>query len=234
MTFTYDGYGNQTGHTGTVTTPLGYDGQYTSSDTGRIYLRARACDPATAQFLSVDPLEAITGEPFIYALDNPVNYSNPSGLIFDIPGTPSWEEVGEGVVGWGDAITFGATKWVRERIGDENVNVCSGAYQGGGYAGLATGVLISGEGEAEIGADGARIAEGAAEHIFRDAAGHLAEDTPEHRALIESVVKSENYVRTGGGGEALYRETLPNGTQVWAKVFEGAITNGGVNSVPLP
>jgi hypothetical protein len=33
-TFTYDAYGNQTGHTGTAATPLGYDGQYTSSDTG--------------------------------------------------------------------------------------------------------------------------------------------------------------------------------------------------------
>jgi hypothetical protein len=68
------------------------------------------------------------------------------------------------------------------------------AYQTGGDAGLATAVLIPGDGEAEIGADGARIAEGAAEHIFRNAAGHLAEDTPENRALIGSVVKSENYV----------------------------------------
>ena len=41
---------------GTATTPLGYDAQYTNSDTGLIYLRARVYDPATAQFLSVDPL----------------------------------------------------------------------------------------------------------------------------------------------------------------------------------
>jgi hypothetical protein len=138
-----------------------------------------------------------------------VNYSDPTGLIFGIPGTPSWEEVGEGVAGWGDTLTLGATKWAREQLGDENVNTCSGAYKAGGYAGLATAVLIPGEGAAEIDADGARIAEGAAEHIFRDAAGHFAEDTPENRALIESVVKSDNYVRAGGDGEALYRESLP-------------------------
>jgi RHS repeat-associated protein len=54
--YTYDAYGNTTGHTGTATTPLGYDGQYTSSDTGLIYLRARVYDPATTQFLSRDPL----------------------------------------------------------------------------------------------------------------------------------------------------------------------------------
>jgi hypothetical protein len=42
--------------------------------------------------------------------------------------------------------------------------------------------------------EGIRIAEGTADHIFRDAAGHLAEDTPENRAVIEGVVKPGNYV----------------------------------------
>jgi RHS repeat-associated protein len=41
---------------GTATTPLGWDGQYTSSDTGFVYLRNRVYDPATAQILTVDPL----------------------------------------------------------------------------------------------------------------------------------------------------------------------------------
>jgi RHS repeat-associated protein len=232
--YTYGPYGETTGHTGTATTPLGYDAQYTSTDTGLIYMRARVYDPSTGQFLTRDPLAAISGEPYSYAGDNPVNESDPTGLIFGIPGTPSWEEVGEGIAGWGDTITFGATKWVREQIGDENVNTCSGAYQAGGYGGLVTAVLIPGDGEAEIGAEGARIDESAAEHIFRDAEGHLAEDTPENRALIESVVKPENYVRTGGEGDVLYRETLSNGTQAWAKVFNGAITNGGLNQVPFP
>jgi RHS repeat-associated protein len=79
-TFTYDAYGNQTGHTGTATTPLGWDGQYTSSDTGLIYLRARVYDPATAQFLSVDPAVGVTRAPYSYAQDNPLNYEDPSGL----------------------------------------------------------------------------------------------------------------------------------------------------------
>ncbi|MFI4990776.1 MAG: RHS repeat-associated core domain-containing protein, partial [Solirubrobacterales bacterium] len=153
--YTYDAYGNTTGHTGTATTPLGYDGQYTSTDTGLIYLRARVYDPATAQFLSSDPLKAITGEPYAYAGDNPLNASDPTGLIFGISGTPSWEELGEGVAGWGDTLTFGATNWVREELGINNVDTCSGAYQAGGYAGLATAVLVPGEGEVELGAEAA-------------------------------------------------------------------------------
>ncbi len=129
---------------GTTTTPLGYDGQYTSTDTGLIYLRARVYDPATAQFLTVDPLEAFTSEPYSYADDNPLNVSDPTGLI-------SFEEIGEGIAGWGDTFTFGATNWVREELGINNVSTCAGAYQAGGYAGLATAALIPVEGEADLG-----------------------------------------------------------------------------------
>jgi RHS repeat-associated protein len=66
-TFTYGPYGALTGSAGTATTPLGYDAQYISSDTGLIYLRARVYDPATAQFLTVDPFVAVTGQSYVYA-----------------------------------------------------------------------------------------------------------------------------------------------------------------------
>lgn len=42
---TYSAYRTPTCE-GTATTPLGYDAQYTSTDTGLIYLRARVYDPA--------------------------------------------------------------------------------------------------------------------------------------------------------------------------------------------
>ncbi len=84
---TYSAYGTPTCE-GTATTPLGYDDQYTSADTGLIYLRARAYDPATAQFLSVDPAVSVTRAPYNYAGDNPLNYRDRSGL--------GWEEVLEG------------------------------------------------------------------------------------------------------------------------------------------
>ncbi len=92
-TVTYDAYGNTTGTTGTSTTPLGYDGQYTSTDTGLIYLRARAYDPATGQFMSADPIAGLTLAPYNYVNDNPLNYNDPTGLIFGIPGTPSTSQI---------------------------------------------------------------------------------------------------------------------------------------------
>jgi RHS repeat-associated protein len=78
--YSFSAYGVTSGHGGTASTPLGYDGQYTSGDTGLIYLRARVYDPATAQFLSVDPIAAITRAPYTYARDNSLNRGDASGL----------------------------------------------------------------------------------------------------------------------------------------------------------
>jgi RHS repeat-associated protein len=65
---------------GTAKTPLGYDGQYTNADTGLQYLRARSYDPATGQFMSVDPAVESTGMPYGFAADDPLNASDPLGL----------------------------------------------------------------------------------------------------------------------------------------------------------
>jgi RHS repeat-associated protein len=78
--YTFTPFGAVEGHTGTATSSLLYDGQYTSSDTGLIYMRARVYDPATAQFMSVDPLMARTGEAYGYSGDDPVNEEDPTGL----------------------------------------------------------------------------------------------------------------------------------------------------------
>ncbi len=130
---TFDAYGNKTGSTGSSTTPLGYDGQYTSSDTGLIYLRARVYDPATAQFLTVDPLAPITEEPYTYGADDPINSADPSGLIFGIPGTPSWSDVGTRVVGFFDGFTkpvFGGTAALRFWLGlNGGLETCSMEYK---------------------------------------------------------------------------------------------------------
>lgn len=147
-TYSYDAYGNTAGHTGAATTPLGFDSQYTSSDTGLIYLRARTYDPATSQFLSGDPVTGLTRSPYNYVYDNPANLGDPSGLgLFD--------EIGEGVAGFGDTITFGGTKLIREGLGNDNVNTCSTGYNAGGITAIAVSFALPGDGEAELAANGA-------------------------------------------------------------------------------
>ena len=58
-----------------------YDGQYLDTVSGLYYLRARWYDPATGHFTSVDALVAITGQSYSYAGGNPVNGSDPLGLL---------------------------------------------------------------------------------------------------------------------------------------------------------
>ena len=116
----YSAYGTPTCE-GSATAPLGYDGQYTSSDTGLIYMRARVYEPATAQFLSVDPLVKLTGAPYNYAGDNPINEGDPTGLL-------GWSEIGQAVaVGLVCVATDGGC--VVAGLADLDANVVSNDYE---------------------------------------------------------------------------------------------------------
>jgi RHS repeat-associated protein len=78
-TTSYDAWGNPETSGGlTASTPFGYAGGYTDQ-TGLIYLLNRYYDPATGQFLSVDPAVAQTLQPYAYANDNPVSQADPNG-----------------------------------------------------------------------------------------------------------------------------------------------------------
>jgi RHS repeat-associated protein len=75
--------------TGTQGTQLGFAGQYRMhSQNQLIYLRARTYDPVTAQFLSPDPLAAVSGETYAYAAADPVNARDVMGLIAEGCGCP--------------------------------------------------------------------------------------------------------------------------------------------------
>ncbi len=79
-TYRYGPNGALWKQTGTGT-QMGFAGQFRMSTQKQlIYLRARTYDPATAQFLSVDPMVASTGEPYSYAGNDPVNRADPTGL----------------------------------------------------------------------------------------------------------------------------------------------------------
>lgn len=130
----YSAYGTPTCE-GATTTPLGYDAQYTSTDTGLIYLRNRVYDPATAQFLSVDPAEAISRAPYNYADDNPLNYGDSVGLL--------WTPLAGGA--GGADVACGATF----EIPGVDVGTCGAAAVATGVAavGAAIGVVTASEGE---------------------------------------------------------------------------------------
>ena len=69
-------------------------------------------------------------------------------------------------------------------------------------------------------------------HIFRNKIGHL-KDTPNNRALLEKVGSNQKLrLGTDRYGSSWHAQINPNGSQIWVKVRNGQIVNGGVNKIP--
>ncbi len=79
--YSYDAFGNLL--SGSATPDVGYHGAWHDA-TGLIDMRARAYDPVTGRFTSVDPVEPTpeayeTFHPYAFANQNPLVYSDPTG-----------------------------------------------------------------------------------------------------------------------------------------------------------
>jgi RHS repeat-associated protein len=141
-TATYDAYGNPLATTG-ETSRLGFAGEYTDPATGLVYLRARWYDPTTAQFLSRDPLEALTQSAYGYAGNDPINYTDPTGLapwdgVVDWVDDISGQDVANFAGGVLNTITLGNGDTVAGWFGVEcNYDKTSGWYFAGEVAAVA-------------------------------------------------------------------------------------------------
>jgi RHS repeat-associated protein len=126
-TFSYSAFGAPSGSSGTQKTSLGYAGQYTAPQSGLQYLRARVYDPVTGQFLSRDPLESLTLQPYAYTAGNPVNLTDPNGqeAIPSTVGRPagaclaSSETPGIDVVVCGGAVVYIGVSLIHSLFGGD-------------------------------------------------------------------------------------------------------------------
>jgi RHS repeat-associated protein len=78
-------------HDGTIDSPFTYTGREYSSATGLFHYRARDYMPGIGRFMSRDPYPYSPGNPasiqrYNYVQNSPVNYTDPFGLQFDLPG----------------------------------------------------------------------------------------------------------------------------------------------------
>jgi RHS repeat-associated protein len=81
--YSYDAFGNLVESPATPVTSYLYRGQYRGPD-GLDYLKVRHLDPTDGRFLSRDPFNGVPSDPgtlvdYVYAGNNPVNASDPSG-----------------------------------------------------------------------------------------------------------------------------------------------------------
>jgi RHS repeat-associated protein len=82
--YTYDAFGVLLNQTGTFGNSFGFAGEQRDSATGLDYLRARYYDPSLGRFISKDAfpgylIDPISQNNYIYAHNNPVRYTDPSG-----------------------------------------------------------------------------------------------------------------------------------------------------------
>ncbi len=219
---TYNAYGVPTCE-GASTTPLGFDGQLTSPDTGLIYLRARVYDPATAQFLTVDPMVGVTRAPYNYANDNPLNRGDATGLS-------SWNPFSESFWTEGNVISespLNPIPYFQQEISSYENGCGYLASVTHGLEGTLAAAALFGGGEGDIAAEGADVAASDVVDVtFGHGARHLA-GTALDSGEVESAIQSQIgqsvshasatgsfWGRTVVGGQTIeYRAyTLPNGT----------------------
>jgi RHS repeat-associated protein len=119
---------------------LRFPGQRYDAATGLHYNYFRDYDAETGRYVQIDPIGLTGGiNPYLYANGSPWLYADPLGLYTWGDPLPDW--LVDFSAGMGDTVSFGATRWLRQKIGSDGVvNTCSAAYSGGEWAGLGVSV----------------------------------------------------------------------------------------------
>jgi RHS repeat-associated protein len=119
---------------------LRFPGQRHDSVTGLYYNYFRDYDAVSGRYIQADPIGLAGGiNPYLYANGSPWLYTDSLGLYAWGDPLPDW--LVDFSAGMGDSISFGATRWVRRRMGTDGVvNQCSRAYKTGEWAGVAASV----------------------------------------------------------------------------------------------
>ena len=113
----YDAYGNIKGTNTSTETPFGYSSEYTDSESGLQYLRARYYDPSTGRFTQEDSVEDPNnfGNLYLYCGGDPINFVDPSGYWRKVAKTKyKWKaEKGDTLSGLAKKLTGNANNWTK-------------------------------------------------------------------------------------------------------------------------
>jgi RHS repeat-associated protein len=112
----------------------------------RLYdYRTRYYDPVAGRFTSQDSIpvwgdEGILGNGFAYCGNNPASFLDAYGLAwYDFENISNW------AAGYGDVISFGGTRWIRDRFPDYfQQDYDSTAYRGGEWTGMVHSLALGG------------------------------------------------------------------------------------------
>jgi RHS repeat-associated protein len=182
---------------GAPSSSIGFGGSYTVPDSGGLdNMRARDYNPATGSFTGVDPMLAVTGQPYAYASDAPGYYTDPSGRVFGPDnliagaigaiagaGGTLLNELAYGKkIKWSIIAIAAASGFVFGVVADECGNICAGAASGFVTDGLTQIVNhrgFSGFSGSELASETAQGATAGTidEYLGNGGGKHAAEDT---------------------------------------------------------
>ena len=111
--YDYDSFGNIISSTGSSFNRFGFTGEQLDGALGGYYLRARIYNPATGRFVSQDPAPPELGlsqsiNRYVYALNQPVTRTDPSGLFSDLVSTLKTVAIQSGL-DMGRGVSLGLT-----------------------------------------------------------------------------------------------------------------------------
>ncbi len=190
----YTTYGTREG-TGTAgATAFGFQGAYTDSS-GLIYMLARYYDPATSQFISVDPDVPETGQPYAFTGNDPLNATDPTGLIIRCQGDSCGHGAGTGDIkgptgSTGCSENCGGSSSTTTIVGSPNPEPLGG---GGGGHGSSGGNSGSGTSAAQRAYD-AKIGQ---EWIAAAKAIHAAEEQEAADQRQSAILQGRSHFEAG-------------------------------------
>jgi RHS repeat-associated protein len=204
----YDSFGNVSQDTNTGFQPFGFQSGLYDPETALVHFGARWYDAATGRWLSKDPI-LLAGGLNLYAFceNDPVNRIDPFGL--------DWlENAANFSAGFGDTISFGLTRKVRQWMGtDSVVSSDSGWYTGGMVAGVAHGLVMGGGGVLKGGAQNLRT---------------LVSDPRKFTSISKAFWRGQG----GAGGNALHHWLIEQSVAKNLPWLQ-SVANGGWNTVVI-
>ena len=137
---TYDAFGEVTAETDpSVDFRKGYTGRELDEETGQHYYRSRYYDSSVGRFISEDTIGFAGGDANLYRYvgNSPLRYTDPYGEDW----YDNANKVDQFLAGFGDAVTFGGTTLLREKLYGETATK---NHEGGLFtAGQITGTVAS-------------------------------------------------------------------------------------------